>query len=299
MPRRALAFLANDRYYDWTVLFLESVRRNNATLPLYCVPFDDRHRRVRDLRHAFDFEMLKVERSPFDALVDEIRGPRPLYESLPAHGIFRRFLALDLDYDEIAYLDVDTALLVDPDRLFGHVSAGRADLVYLANTSEGVYRRDRMDLARQHFPNMQLFSSGGFITSPKTLSVALLINTVRENEALYRELMPVNMPAADQTVLNFVMDCTGKVCRHISECDKTLTGMGWYRNPDMVMSDGVLVERQSGLPVTAVHWAGGKKLLGEWTTPRLWPIGRLRRDLIRSGKRRVAAKRASRSEART
>jgi hypothetical protein len=286
-PSRALAFVANDRYYDWTLIFLESLRRQNATLPLYCIPFDEQHARVRSLRHAFEFEMLEVEKSPFDDFIDEFRWSRFTLDTLSQYGTFRRFLALELDYDEVAYFDVDTALLVDPDRLFGHVSTGRADLVYLATTESRTYRRDRMSLARQHFPDMRLFSCGAFVTSRNVLSIPLIMETVRSNLELYRALAPKEPPICDQTVLNFVVHSKRMKYRHIRECDESQIGMAWFRNRDLTLRDGRWGVGETDREFSAVHWAGGFKRATEWLTPRLRPVGQLRRDLLRDAKERV------------
>jgi hypothetical protein len=277
MSSTALVFMANDRYYRWVLTFLESVRERNADLPLYWIPYDDDVARVSALRAAFRFERIDAD---FNALDTFATG---LFPSLPTRRAnLRKYVALGLPCDEIAYFDIDAMVLVDPARLFGHVKPGSVDLVYLSTSSEFVYRKDRMAEARALFPNMPLLSAGAFVTSRHALSIAEIIDTVKTHRELYQRLRRRGQ-LFDQPLLNFVLDRAGKICRHIRELDPTLCGMVHYRNRDISFRDGRLVETASGREVAAIHWAGTFKLGLELLNPRLWPLGRLRAGFLRRG----------------
>ncbi|HTZ80544.1 MAG TPA: hypothetical protein VMC10_21725 [Stellaceae bacterium] len=282
MSRHALVFLANDRYYAWAVTFLESIRERNARQPLYCIPYDAETARIRSLRGAFDFEMVDADFGALDAFADRLFPNRP-----PNRANLRKYAALQIDCDEVAYFDIDMVLLVDPARLFGHVRPGSLDLIYLSTSPDFVYRRDRLAEARRRFPQMQLISAGAFITSRCALSIEGIIDTVESNRALYLELRRED-GLYDQPVLNFALDCSGKRCRHIEECDPTLAGLASFRNPHIVFEGGRLLDLRNGREVAAVHWAGAVKRGLEVLDPRLWPLGRLRSGFHRRGKQRVA-----------
>jgi hypothetical protein len=278
MAGTALIFMANDRYYRWALTFLESVREQNEDLPLYWIPYDDEVARVRALRSAFRFEQIDVDFTALDAFANR------LFPSLPKRRAnLRKYVALGLPYDEIAYFDIDTMVLVDPTRLFGHVKAGTLDLVYLSTSPGYVYRKDRLAEARSHFPNMPLLSAGAFITSRHALSIAEIIDTVERHQELYQSLRRRGQ-LYDQPLFNFVLDRAGKICRHIRDLDPSLCGMVHFRNPDISFQNGRLVETASGRQVAAIHWSGNFKLGPEILNPRLWPIGRLRAGFFRRGR---------------
>ena len=283
MSSNALVFMANDHYYRWAVTFLESVREQTADLPLYWIPYDDDVARVRSLRSAFRFEQVDVDLNALDAFANR------LFPSLPKRRAnLRKYVALGLPCDEVAYFDIDTMVLVNPARLFGHVKAGTLDLVYLSTSPGFVYRKDRMTEARSHFPNMPELSAGAFITSRHSLSVAEIIDTVEGHRELYQSLRRRGQ-LYDQPLLNFVLDRAGKICRHIRDLDPSLCGMVHFRNPDISFENGRLVETASGRDVAAIHWSGTFKLGLEMLNPRLWRIGRLRAGFLKRGKLAGAA----------
>ena len=279
MASNALVFMANDRYYRWALTFLESVRERNADMPLYWIPYDDAVARISTLRAAFRFERIDADFTALDTFADRLFPSRPR-----RRANLRKYVALELPCDEIAYFDVDAVVLVDPARLFGHVKPGTIDLVYLSTSPGFVYREDRMAEARANFPNMPLLSAGAFITSRHALSIAEIIDTVETHRELYQSLRQRQL--WDQPLLNFALDRAGKVCRHIRELDPSLCGMVHFRNRDIGFRDGRLLEAGTGREVAAVHWAGPFKLSLEILNARLWSLGRLRAGLLKRGERR-------------
>jgi hypothetical protein len=250
---RALAFMANDRYLDWAKVFLESVRSQDATLPLYCIPHGGRMAGIATLRNAFNFEFISDGLERLDAF-----GNRLLPFARPRHRAnLRKYVALTLPVDEVAYFDIDMVMLVEPARLFGHVEAGRADLVYFATSPEWVYAPDQLDRAASLFPEMRLISAGAFVTSRRALTIDAIIGTVEDNLDLYKSLRRFGV--YDQPVLNFVLHRLGKRCRHITELDPSLCGMASVRNPDLGWADGRIINETMTGDVLAVHWAGPAK----------------------------------------
>jgi hypothetical protein len=274
MMRRALAFMANDRYLGWVKAFLESVRSKDPDLALYCIPHVGSIEGVCALRGAFGFELL-------DALA------KRLYPFARARhrANLRKYVALNLPVEEIAYFDIDMVMLVEPERLFGHVAAGRADLVYFASSPEWVYRRRKLEMAREMFPDMRLISAGAFVTSRKVLTMDDMIGTVEDNLRLFRSLRPAKV--YDQPVLNFVLHRLAKRCRHITELDPGLCGMVSIRNPDLHWVKGKIVNTTMDGEVLAVHWAGPAKSHLERVTPRAWPMQRFLDTLRQQAEERI------------
>jgi hypothetical protein len=263
---RALAFMANDRYFDWAKAFLESVRSRDPDLPLYCIPHVGSIEALCALRSVYRFKLLTDGIERLDAFAKRLYP----FSRARHRANLRKYVALNLPVDEIAYFDIDMVMLIDPGRLFGHVAAGRADLVYFATSPEWVYRPSKLDMARELFPEMSLISAGAFVTSPRTLTMDDIIGTVKDNLKLFRSLR--RAAVFDQPVLNFVLHRLGKRVRHITELDPGLCGMVSSRNPDLRCADGKVVNAAMGGEVLAVHWAGPAKKHIERLTPRAWPV---------------------------
>jgi hypothetical protein len=280
VTRRALAFMANDRYLDWALSFLESVRSRNARLPLYCIPHGGRMVGISGLQRAFGFEMLEEGVERLDAF------GRRLFPHHPRHRAnLRKYAALTLAVDEVAYFDIDLVLLVDPARLFGHVQSNRADLVYLATSPGWVYAADKLALAQSMFPDMRTISAGAFITGRQSLGIDEIIATVEDNLNLYLSLR--RSKVYDQPVLNFVLHRLNKRCRHIAELDPSLAGMASSRNPNLRWMDGKIVDTVAAGDVVAVHWAGSAKSRFLLLHPRMWPLQKLRRSMRDLGEKRL------------
>jgi len=290
MNDHAMAFMANDQYYNWTIGFLESVRARNSVLPIFWIPYDSDTKRVASLRQAFNFEMVDVDFSALDAFADRLFPRRPA-----RRRNLRKFAALALDYDEVAYFDVDLVLCIDPARLFGHIRPGAADLVYFSTSPGFVFRAERMQHARQVFPDLVEISAGAFVSSRNVLTIEQVIDVVDRNFEQYLSLRQRGV--FDQPVLNFVLAQCGKKLVHIRDCDATLAGMAWSRNRQIGFEngqpigfeDGRLVELTSKREVVAVHWAGAIKLAFDMIDPRSWPLAHFRSDYVRRGKHRVVA----------
>jgi hypothetical protein len=268
MTARALAFMANDRYLDWVKAFLESVRSKDPDLTLYCIPHGGAMEAVSALRPVFRFEMLTEGLERLDALAKRLYP----FSRARHRANLRKYVALNLPVDEIAYFDIDMVMLIEPQRLFGHVEAGSADLVYFADSPEWAYRRRKLETARKMFPDMRLISAGAFVTSPRVLTMNDIIKTIEDNFALFRSFR--RSKVYDQPVLNFVLHRLGKRARHITELDPGLCGMASSRNPDLRLSEGKIVNATMGGDVLAVHWAGNAKGRGgrDRLIQRAWPI---------------------------
>jgi hypothetical protein len=114
--------MANDRYLDWAKVFLESIRSRDEALPLYCIPHGGRMTGIAGLRSAFDFEFVTEGLDRLDAF-----GARLLPFARRRHRAnLRKYVSLTLPVDEVAYFDIDMAMLVFRDQPGMGVRAGPA-----------------------------------------------------------------------------------------------------------------------------------------------------------------------------
>ncbi len=288
MSRYALAFMANDQYYNWTIGFLESVRARNAVLPLYWIPYDARTGRIASLRRAFDFEMLDIDFSALDRFADRLFPSHP-----PRRRNLRKFATLSLPCEEVAYFDVDALMCVDPARLFGHIAPGQLDLVYFSTSPGYAFRAEHMAEARRAYPNLIEISAGAFVSSRRVLTIEQIVDMVDSNSARYFSLRQDGL--FDQPVLNFVLAHGRKVCAHIRDCDASLAGMAWSRNRrigsdnggPIALENGRLLELTTKRDVVAVHWAGAIKLAHELVDPRARQLAHFRSHYLKRGKLRL------------
>ena len=242
------------------------------------------------MRRAVNFEKVDVDFNALDAFADRLFPARP-----PRRRNLRKYAALALHYDEVAYFDVDLVLCIDPARLFGHIGSGAGDLVYFSTSPGFVFRHDQMLPARQLFPNFVEISAGAFVCSRKVLTIEQIIDLVDSHLEQYLSLRQDGV--FDQPVLNFVLAKCGKKPVHIRDCDPTLAGMAWSRNRrigfengrPIGFENGRLVELATKREVVAVHWAGGIKLAFEMIDPRAWSLAHFRSSYVRRGKHRVMA----------
>src|ERR1700730_2109739 len=156
------------------------MRAQNATLPLYCIQYDSQTKRIASLGRAFNFEMIDIDFTALDAFADRLFPRRPAKRRNT-----RKYAALELKCDEVAYFDIDVVLCADPARLFGHVKAGAVDLVYLATSPGDIYRRSQVARARSLFPNMAQISAGAFVTTREALTIGEIVDIIDTHHELY------------------------------------------------------------------------------------------------------------------
>src|SRR5262249_42801912 len=116
-------------------------RRRDSTLPLFCIPHGGAMDRIRSLRRILGFEMLEDGIDRLDAFAEQL-FPDP--GSAPYRGNLRKYAALTLPFEEVAYFDIDTGMLIEPRRLFGHIRPGEADLIYMSTSPGWVYAPEKI-----------------------------------------------------------------------------------------------------------------------------------------------------------
>jgi lipopolysaccharide biosynthesis glycosyltransferase len=246
--RGAVVIVANDRFTDYAIPFLESFRTYNPRLPLIAIPFDSN---IADLTHLSKVYQFSIYEGSFDKLD---RFTKTVFGNAYLSNRMRKLMAFDMDFDEFLYIDTDIVVLQDLSRYFGHIVGGRADLIYVVSAGQYVYRpeADRIiDLQRS-----KRFATGLFASSKRVLSLDTIIRNMERNLELFHK---VRYPELyDQPLLNFVCDSSGlrlKTKRQVGISG--VYGDAFY--DPTVRREGERVVQDKNNDVTLLHWAGPEK----------------------------------------
>jgi|HubBroStandDraft_1064217.scaffolds.fasta_scaffold00503_16 hypothetical protein len=252
----AVVMMANDRFIDYVIPFLESFRERNPDLRLVLIPFDDDIEKIKRLTNIYNFEVYGGDLEELDRLAERLFVTKPYL----SHRL-RKLAAFDMDLDEFVYIDTDIIVECSLRRLLGHLSPGYCDLVYMCN-AKSVYRKDislhpQLNQSRKFASGV--FASSGRVTTAKEISRVLL-----ENRDLFEEVRVKYL--YDQPLLNFFFDLTGKKARKAQELGIWIEHKSVFRTPTSwtASTDGQHISRLT-------HWAGPKKF--ESVIPLMGLIG--------------------------
>ncbi|HEY1614777.1 MAG TPA: hypothetical protein VGF97_13910 [Rhizomicrobium sp.] len=245
--RRGVAIVANDGVIDWLLPFLESYVSTNAATPLYLIPFDDRTSRTRRAADRYGAIWVKDDLAELDELA------RRLYPLFPHHRRrLRKLQALALPLDNVIYIDVDTILFRNLDRVFDAFLSGESEFVIASSSEDYVYNAKRGDHA--FLDGVKLFNDGFFLTSRKIISLGDFRRVVEADEKLFHSVRKRGMLFA-QPLVNFVVHRLGLKVRSLSECDSDASDESFYKAEGVKMQDGGPVDWQ-GRAIYFAHWAG-------------------------------------------
>ncbi len=111
--RRGIYFLANDRVYELTVAFLNSLRLTNPEIEVCLIPYNSDCEHIKGLRGTYNFLILDDD--------DTFRWCDDI--SIVFHkeivGHYRKLAAWTGPFDEFIYIDIDTIVLADLNFCFG------------------------------------------------------------------------------------------------------------------------------------------------------------------------------------
>ena len=259
--RVGVAILANDGIYDWLLPFLESFREHNPSLPTYLIPFDNRMARTARAARAYDVTLVTDDLAPIDRLAWHVY---PFFFERFRRRL-RKFHCLALPLDEVLYIDVDTIALRDFTPLFGHVRPGEADFI-IASTSPGWVYNEK----RQNYPdlaNAVRFSDGFFVTAPRILSRDRMIEVMRRDRRIFREVRKPKTFA--QPVANFTVHRLGLQIASLTDL------MPWASTETFYLAEGVSLDPtgpkdKDGKDIFFAHWAGAHDLPTNKVFDGLW-----------------------------
>lgn len=98
-------FLANDKVFEQTVAFLNSLRAHNPRIPLCLIPYDRDISMISELAAEYGFSIFEDSRclATCDAISLHFHGK--------SRGHYRKIAAWNGIFDEFIYIDVDTIVL--------------------------------------------------------------------------------------------------------------------------------------------------------------------------------------------
>ena len=266
--KAGVAILANDRIHDWLIAFLDSFRHHNPGLSLYVLPYDDRTERVRALAARYDFTFMDHDFAALD------RFAKRLYPFHPGkRRRVRKFGALDLDLETVIYVDVDTVVLHDFAPLTGLLKAGACELVYASRSPGYVFKPAYRDVPK--LKDATEFSDGFFVTSPRFVTTALLMETVSANLATFRAVRQDRV--FTQPILNFVAYMAGLPVRAVSQVTPDLSDETYYKGEGITREGEHFLDPQ-GRRMLLMHWAGPAKLSDDDRFADLWQRHRAAHD---------------------
>jgi hypothetical protein len=247
--KAATVILANDRIHDWLVAFLDSFRAHNPEMALKVLPYDGRTATLKPLAARYRFELVDYDFTAID------RFAKRLYPFSPYHRLrLRKLAAFDIDVETIIYTDVDTIVLHDFAPLTGLLRPQVTEFIYASDSPDWVYKPNYREI--ETLRDAVLFSDGFFVTSPRFISSAKVMEAVSRDLPLFRSIKVRR--GVCQPVINFAVHTLGLKLRSVAEVT------GEFSNETFYMGDGITaVGGQFFDPdnkkMLLMHWAGPKK----------------------------------------
>jgi hypothetical protein len=247
-------FLANDRYIEWAVAFLESIRAWNPELPLRLIPFDDRADRVARLAGRYDFDVL--DDPAFSHLDDLGREMLQGRGSLGANA-HRKLASFWGPFESFAVLDVDVIVTVDLTRVLDPLAAGEPRILHCHTCElEAVYTSPELRGEARAAGYAQGINAGIWAARRGMLGEQQL--TALADEA--RPHLSGIVPAGDQGFFNWAIH---RRCLPVASFESVTGLYGWLwagDSFDVVLDTDCgrpyLVAPQVGVGVRITHWAG-------------------------------------------
>ncbi len=245
-----IAIIANDRVIDWLLPFLESYKATSASIPLYLIPYDDNLTRTRKAAEAYGVEVVSIDSGELDALA------RRLYPLNPGHRRrLRKLLALALPLDEVIYLDVDTIMLQDFNRVLGYIEPGKTEFIVSSRCHDYIYnsRHRNYDFLR----NALMFNDGFFVTSRHVLSLQDFYDVIARDERTFHIVRQRGGLFA-QPLTNFVVHRQNLKIAMLPQIIPTASQESYYKAEDVAQGpEGPGRFRGQAallLPLAGHHW---------------------------------------------
>ncbi len=189
--------MASDAMLAYAVVFFESFRQYNPSLPLRIIPYDT-CTKVAPLAARYGATMVERDFADFDAWSATLFEAPMLYGRIDIRRRLRKFAAFECKAREFLYIDLDSIVLAPFDPLFGLIEADRAQLIYTLEGGDFVYRPDGAVVP----PVGPRFADGIFVGAPRHLSFDQIRQTLANDLDFYKA---VRYPGLiSQPLLNFV-----------------------------------------------------------------------------------------------
>jgi hypothetical protein len=243
----AIAVLANDKVIDWLLPFLESYRATSAAIPLHIIPYNDNIRRTQRAAQIYGAHFFEGETTRVDALA------KRLYPFFPHHRRrLRKLAALTLPCDRVIYMDVDTILFRNLEKVFAAPSLSEADFVVASPSESYVYNSRSAEFPFLH--DKMLFNDGFFLTSHRVLSLDDFERVIAEDGKIFHRVRKRGMLFA-QPLVNFVVHRLGLKVRTLGDCMPNASNESFYKAEGVTMTGCGPLDWQ-GRDIYFAHWAG-------------------------------------------
>jgi hypothetical protein len=254
--KRCAVIMANDAYAVWALRFFRSFREHNPDTELFVIPYADDMEIIAKNQSRYAYKIYQGNLSHLEDFAAGIFPSEPYKRKR-----LRKLAVFDLPCDEFLYVDTDVVVLDKLDPWYGHINAGGIDLVYMAKSSDFVYKPGYEKVVAARMGASGLFSSGAFVSSPHVFSSGEIVSVVMENLASYLRYRADFV--FDQPVINYAFDISRKNCVHIHQISDQVTGAVFFKDASLVVREGAVSLRGSERKVLAVHWAGSDKNEGQ------------------------------------
>jgi hypothetical protein len=251
--RRGIYFLANDRVYDLTIAFLNSLRRNNPSIGLCFIPYNSDSQRIRALCDTYEFSIFDDD--------DVLRWCDAISLRFHDHvvGQYRKLAAWAGHFDEFIYIDVDTIILANVEFCFDFLS----EFDFVASHSnietirKWVWKDTIFNTGQLTDEQINFAANTGFLVSKKNaLSHALVTDAVETAAKLSGHM---ELYCVEQPLLNYLIVTAGRPYTSLFVL-KYQRGLNiplevWAGTPGGVVERGKIRFEGSSEPLL-VHWAG-------------------------------------------
>ncbi|HLY06474.1 MAG TPA: hypothetical protein VKR31_12075 [Rhizomicrobium sp.] len=242
-----IAILANDKVLNWLLPFLESYRDTNATIPLHVIPFDDDVSQTRRAAAAYGARFFEGDTTRVDALA------KRLYPFFPHHRRrLRKLLSLTLPCDRILYMDADTILFRNLDKVFEALLPGTVDFVVASPSEDYVFNRKYADYP--FLRDAMRFNDGFFLTSRDVVSLSDFEQVIDSDAAVFHRVRKRGMLFA-QPLVNFVVHRLGLNVRALADCVTNASNESFYKAVGVKLGETGPLDWE-GRDIYFAHWAG-------------------------------------------
>lgn len=251
---RGYYITANDRFTDYAIALLESIRATDPTTPVVLIPYDDHYAQVAQvLGDRFGVTVFEDL-----ALIERLAGrlQQTFGEAFFARpNQFRKQACWFGPLDEFFYIDTDLVVL---EKLSDRLDAlAEADFVCFDYQHAGGLTNVFAPGIREVFSeaDLQGMFNGGLWGSKKGLLTEQDLYDTFAECAAHPEYFDFSKKASDQPIINYMV--LKRFPRRWNWAQRPQKGPGsWAGSDHFVWRDGVLIDPKVNQPVPYVHWAG-------------------------------------------
>jgi len=239
-------FIANERVRDLAVAFLNSFRTFEPELPLCLIPYDSQFEGLLSLSAEYGFSLWSDA-----ALLERCDDISRTFHSNTL-GQYRKLAMWEGQYDNFAYIDVDTVLLSSLDQVFPLLAVD--DVITGVSNIDCIRRFVWLDSSTAFIPEVdtQYSANTGFIASKRGVLTVERAEMKAMNATIVRGHMALNY--AEQPFLNYLIVTSGIKYTSLSQLRRRPSGRFLPKQlwAGSHAADLLLYETAPLL----IHWAG-------------------------------------------